>query len=268
MTCARPGLFHRLSAGALAVALLASSSVALAEPHSWAAPKNEPDKAALDEAKALYIAGNRAVEQGRWSDALGDFEKSYALSGAAAALFNVATTLRALGRHVEARDAFVQLLDKHPKLDPSVRDQAEKMLAEEKARIANIVVADLPSKKDDLKLFLDGKSTKDEGTRPLSLETDPGKHALRVEEPSSKPFVWEGTLADGEKKTVTVTLTPLPKETPKPTPEQPKESSSVFASPIFWTVVGVVVVGGAVTGGYLYHQSRQLDAGSPNVVKL
>ncbi len=251
-------------AAALCGLVLSSSTVALAAPHTWASPKGEPSETAVEEAKALYVAGNRAVAQGRWSDALVFFEKSYALSGVPAALFNVATTLRALGRHVEARDAFTQLLDKHPKLDPEVKADAEKMLAEEKARIASLVVADLPSQKDDLKVFVDGKAKTDDGARPLALEVDPGKHTLRVEEPKSKPFLWEGTLADGEKKTVRVQLVPAPVAQPT----KPAESSSVFSSPVFWTVVGVVVVGGAVAGGYLYHQSQQLEPSSPNVVRL
>lgn len=254
---------RRAVAVALCGLILASSTTAIAAPHTWPSPKGEPSETAVEEAKALYVAGNRAVAQGRWSDALVDFERSYALSGVPAALFNVATTLRALGRHVEARDAFTQLLDKHPKLDPEVRADAEKMLAEEKARIASLVIADLPSKKDELKVFVDGKAKPDEGDRPLAIEVDPGKHTLRVEEPKSKPFLWEGTLKDGEKKTVRVQLVPAPVQAPaKP------ESSSVFSSPVFWTVVGVVVVGGAVAGGYLYHESKQLDPSSPNVVKL
>jgi len=248
--------------------LLAVSSPAFAA-HTWAAPAGEPSSSAVQEAKALYVAGNRAVEQGRWSDALVDFEKSYALSGVPAALFNVATALRALGRHVESRDAFAQLLERHKKLDPDVKQQAEKMYAEEKARVASLVVADLPSKSADLKISLDGKTQNDPGERPLAFEVDAGKHALRVEESQSKPFTWEGTFGDGEKKQVAVKLVPedkpVPAPAPAPKPEEPK-SGSVWSSPIFWTVVGVVVVG-AATGAYFYDRSKQLEPGSGTVVK-
>lgn len=259
---------HRLVAALLAASLSFAALPAFAA-HSWPAPSNEPSSAAVQEAKALYVAGNRAVEQGRWSDALLDFEKSYALSGVPAALFNVATTLRALGRHVESRDAFAQLLDKHKKLDPDIKKQAEQLFAEEKARVASLVVADLPSKKDELKITLDGKAQKDGGERPLSFEVDSGKHALRVEDSQSKPFAWEGSLADGEKKQVTVRLVPdekpAPAPTPTPRPEEPK-SGSVWSSPIFWTVVGVVVVGGAA-GAYFYDRSKQLEPGSDTTVR-
>ncbi|MBI2394671.1 MAG: hypothetical protein HYV09_34200 [Deltaproteobacteria bacterium] len=257
-------MHHRAVAALLAVSILAASTTSSAA-YTWAAPKGEPSSAAVQEAKALYIAGNRAVDQGRWSDALVNFEKSYALSGVPAALFNVATTLRALGRHVESRDAFAQLLEQHPKLDPEVKAQAEKMLDEEKARVASLVVADLPSKKDDLRVSLDGKVQKDDGARPLAFEVDPGKHALRVEEPKSKPYTWEGTFADGEKKQVTVKMVPADVPPPPKKPEEPK--SSVWASPWLWTAVGVVIVGGAA-GAYFYDRSKQLEPGSGNVVKL
>jgi len=244
-----------------------ASTVQASAAHTWKAPDSEPSSAALQEGKALYIAGNRAVEQGRWSDALADFEKAYALSGVPAALFNVATTLRALGRHVEARDAFTQLLANHPKLDAEIRGNAEKMLAEEKARIAKLIVADLPSKKDDLRLYVDGNETGDPGDRPLALEIDPGKHALRVEESKSTPFTWEGTLKDGEKKTVPVKLVPADvAKPPPPPPPQPEKSGSVLSSPWFWVVTGVVVVG-AATGAYFYDRSKQLEPDSGTVVK-
>lgn len=260
-------ILRRFVAVALVASLSLASVPALAA-HTWTAPASEPTSAAKQEAKALYIAGNRAVEQGRWSDALVDFEKSYALSGVPAALFNVATTLRALGRHVESRDAFAQLLEKHKgKLDADVTKQAEQMYAEEKARVASLVVADLPGKKDDLKISLDGKTQKDDGDRPLAFEVDPGKHAVRVEEDKSKPFTWEGSLGDGEKKQITVKLVPedKPVVAPPPKPEEPK-SGSVWSSPWLWTAVGVVVVGGAV-GAYFYDRSKQLEPGSGITVK-
>jgi hypothetical protein len=184
-----------------------------------------------------------------------------------AALFNVATTLRALGRHVEARDAFAQLIDKHPKLDAEIRSQAEKMLAEEKARIAQLIVADLPAKKNDLKVYVDGSETSDEGERPLAIEVDPGKHALRVEESKSKPFTWEGTFKDGDKKSVPVKLVPVDVAKPPPPVQPPPEKSgSIFSSPWFWVATGVVVAG-AATGAYFYDRSKQLDPGEGTVVR-
>lgn len=265
--------FRAVPACFLLLATLAARDAA-AEPRVRNGPTGEPARAAMDEAKALYVAGNRAVEQGRWADALTSFERSYELSGVAAALFNIATTLRALGRHVEARDAFAQLLSKHRQIEPDIKKKAETMLVEERGRVASLVLAGLPELRPELRLLIDGNAGSDDGSRPLLLDLDPGRHTVNVEEPRSRPFSWEGSLADGEKKTLNVKLTPqeptsAPAPAPAPAPvEAPKRSSSVFRSPIFWGVVGVLVVGGAVAGGYYWHESRQLDPGSGTVIKL
>jgi hypothetical protein len=233
---------------------------ALAEPHTWKAPLAEPSTAAVQEAKALYIAGNRAVEQGRWSDALTNFEKSYSLSGVPAALYNVATTLRAIGRHVESRDAFTQLLAKHPTLDPDIKAQAEKLLAEEKAKVATASLDGVPNK---ARIYVDGHEVTDDGARPLNLEVDPGKHSLRVEDPRSKPFTWDGAFSDGEKKTISVKL--VAADVPKPVAAE--KSGGVLSSPWFWGAIGVVVIGGAA-GAYFYDRSKQLGPESGVTVKL
>lgn len=244
----------RLFAAALALCVVASTSLALADARTWKSPASEPSAAAVQEAKALYIAGNRAVEQGRWSDALVDFERAYALSGVPAALFNVATTLRAIGRHVESRDAFAQLLAKHPTLDPEIRTQAEKYLAEERARIGTLTLDGVPAK---ARIYVDGHETTD-----TTIDVDPGKHSLRVDDAKSKPFTWEGSFGDGEHRSVVVKM--LPADVAKP-PE--KSSGGVLSSPWFWGAVGVVIVGGAA-GAYFYDRSRQLGPDSGVTVKL
>lgn len=247
----------RLFAVAALLSTVVTTSIAGAEPHTWRSPTSDPSTAAVQEAKALYIAGNRAVEQGRWSDALVDFERAYALSGVPAALFNVATTLRALGRHVESRDAFVQLLAKHPALDAEIKSQAEKILAEEKARIGTLTLDGVPSK---ARIYVDGHETTD-----TTIDVDPGKHSLRVEDPKFKPFTRDFTVADGDKKSVTVKM--LPADVAKPPPASEKPSGGVLSSPWFWGAVGVVVVGGA-TGAYFYDRSKQLGPDSAITVKL
>jgi hypothetical protein len=254
---------------ALSLSLASSFAPRLAAAEGrWDAPASEPSKAALDEAHARYVAGNRAVEQGRWADALVDFEKAYALSGVPAALFNVATTLRALGRHREARDAFALLLSRHgPKLDPAVKKDAERMRAEAAARVGTLVLEELPSRTPELHVYVDGAPAADGGARPLSIEVDPGKHALRVEEPSAQTFTWEGTFADGERKSVRVQLASRANVSALP-PAPKTESGSLWSSPYFWTAVGVVVVGGAVVGGYYWHKERQVEPQSGLVVKL
>jgi tetratricopeptide (TPR) repeat protein len=194
-----PG-FHRnllrLASAALFTAALASSSLADATPHKWPAPTGEVTDTSIAEARARFSAGNRAVEAGRWADALADFERSYALSGVPSALFNLATTLRALGRHVDARDAFDQLLTSHPDQAPAERDRAKQLRQEEQARIATLVLLDLPP--GDATVTIDGKRADDSGARPFQMEVDPTTHEIRVEQPKMKAFVWRGEFADAD----------------------------------------------------------------------
>jgi hypothetical protein len=259
----------RRATAAIAVIVALAPALAAAEPHRWPGPKGEPAQASIDEARARYSAGNRAVEAGRWADALGDFERSYALSGVSAALFNLATTLRALGRHVEARDAFDQLLSAHPDADPGQREKARALRDEEQGRIATLTLEDLPPKAD-VTVSIDGRKAADDGSRPLVVELDPTRHELRVERAKHKPMQWRGPFSDGEKRTLTVKLEPEPAaEAPAPAPV-PAKGGGVLRSPIFWTIVGAAVVGGAATGLYfgLRGGGTQLEPGSPNVVHL
>jgi hypothetical protein len=109
------------------------------------------------------------------------------------------------------------------------------------------------------RIFVDGHETTD-----TTIDIDPGKHTLRVDDSKSKPFTWEGSFADGEKKSVTVKM--LPADVPKGTTPE-KSSGGVLSSPWFWGAVGVVVIGGAA-GAYFYDRSKQLGPDSGVTVKL
>src|SRR5688500_44950 len=173
---------RRVTAFVAAAVLLA---VAAPQP---AAAQREPTDAELAEARALFRTGLEEVEQSRWADALRSFERSYALAPVGATLFNLGTTLRALGRHREARDAFDRLLEGHQSdLPADLRTRAVNMRAESAARVAVLSLVDLPAE-PRAEVTLDGAARPDDGERPLPLETDPGEHALVVELAGHHPF--------------------------------------------------------------------------------
>jgi hypothetical protein len=260
----------RLGRAAIVACLLAAST-ASAAPKRFAAPVGEPSTTSIEEARARYSVGNRAVEAGRWADALVEFERAYALSGVPSALFNVATTLRALGRHVEARDAFDQLLASHPKQDPADRQRALSLRQEEQGRIATLQLDNLDAG-HDISVSIDGHPAADDGARPLVLEIDPGRHALRIERPRYRIFTWKGDLADGDKRAVRVALEvePLAVVVPPAKPPPAPPPGGVLRSPVFWTIVGVVVVGAGAAGTWwgVSGRDQRLAPGSPNVVHL
>ena len=77
----------RIAAMALA-GVLALEGAALADARRYKAPTGKPTESAFEEARSRYSAGNRAVQAGRWSDALADSEIGE--SGAASSVLRCA----------------------------------------------------------------------------------------------------------------------------------------------------------------------------------
>ena len=161
------------------------------------------------EARALFVAGVAATNQERWADAISSLRRAYELSCHSSALYNLGYSLRALGRHREARDAFAQLLSDHADLPDEVRDNAVRYLDQERARVAVLELLDLDP---DLRprIVFDGREVADDGARPFRIETDAGTHALALRIDAHEPFLWNGELADGQNVPILVRFVPLP----------------------------------------------------------
>ncbi|MGE0786520.1 MAG: tol-pal system YbgF family protein [Sandaracinaceae bacterium] len=201
----------RRAQGLLVVAVVVGVSAAVA-PRALAqtdAPDCAPTETDIQQAQALFVAGAAAIDAGRWSDAIDNFSRAYALTCAPSALYNYGVALRALGRHREARDAFARLLSEHPSMAEEIRANAENYRREEAARVAVLELAGIePDVHPDLSL--DGRAVADSGERPLVLETDAGDHSLIARIDEHLPFVWEGPLSDGQRELITVTFRPIP----------------------------------------------------------
>jgi len=245
---------------ALLASLFCASAASLAEaqqPYRLAGPEGQPTEADIQRARDLFVSGTEDADLGRWADALGKFAEAYRLSGIGAALYNAATTLRSLGRYREARDAFDQLLEQHADdLDDEMRLSARELRVEVAGRVARLDVLDLPEA-PDLRLRLDGARLTDDGSRPLSLETDPGRHALRVELPQHEPYLWEGSLGDGERQVVRVVLTEIEVET-----------GATVRNAVLGTLAAALVVAGAIVAVVLLTGDEGLQPESDNVVRL
>lgn len=219
----------------------------------WERPAS-PSQQDIATARGLYEQGLAYIEELRWEDALHVFEEAYARSGVGAALYNVAAALRALGRHEEARRAIELLLREHPELDATLRASARTLLAEAEARLATLVLEDLP-RDPPPSVRLDGHVVDDAGERPLRLELDPGTHALFVTAPGMHPFEWRGSLDAGDSESVRVQLAPL-------------ESGGGFE--IVLVVVGAIVgaaIAGAIIGWALWDED-EIAPMAPQVIRL
>ncbi len=211
----------------------------------------QPSPGDREQARALFAAGQAAIDAGRWTDALDAFQRAYELSHLPVTLFNAAFALRALGRYEDAAAAYEALLAQDHVPHPMVVE-ARGYLEEVRARIASITLEGLP---DDAitTIHLDAEGVADDGTRPLRLSTDPGHHAIDVSLTGHQRFEWAGELANGQALQLAVSL---PISLDGPGTSRPTE---IYEEAWFWVVMGVVVVGAAagIIGGVIADQQAQ-----------
>ncbi len=93
----------------LLVAIFAWPTVAHAQPEA-----EETSDPSEEEARARFTAGRIAFADGRYEDALSDFERSYALSGKPELLYNIGAAADRLRRDEEALEAFERFLEEMP----------------------------------------------------------------------------------------------------------------------------------------------------------
>lgn len=236
-----PSTMRRFAALFFAFLLLGlAPRVSAQESFRLAGPDREPTAEEMDQARQLFVQGAQEAEVGRWADALESFRLSYRLSGQAVSLYNAGLTLRSLGRFRDARSVFDHITEDHPDASEQIVEETRNYRIEVASRIARLTLLELPEV-PELQLRLDGALTPDGGDRPLELEVDPGSHTLRVMLEGYEPFLWEGTIDDGSETTVLIDL-------------HERSGGGVGRKWWFWTIIGVVVVGGAVTAGVLLSQ--------------
>lgn len=214
-------------------------------------PENET------EARALFQAGVAATNQERWADAISSLRRAYELSCHGPALFNLGYSLRALGRHREARDVLTQLLGDHADLPDNIRLNAQQFLDQERGRVAVLELLELDAGTRP-EIVLDGRTVADPGTRPVRLETDAGTHALVLRIDAHQPFLWNGELADGQVERVVVEFVPIP-------------TGGGGGFEWGWVVFGVVAaaaVAGGIVAAVLLQEDAQLDPLSDRVIRL
>lgn len=216
-----------------------------------------------EEARALFAAGQAAVDAGRWPDALSAFQRAYQLTGVPSALFNAAFALRAMGRFREAEAAFVELLSLEG-TRADMRGEAEGYLSEVRAQLATVRLLGLPDASPDLIVRLDAVPVADGGERPLAVQTDPGHRLLDVSLPGFERFEWAGDLLPGEARTLAVELFPLATGGPAPTP------GGIETEAWFWVVISVAALGiaGGIVGWYVADEQAQLRPESMMPVRL
>ncbi len=185
-------------------ALLAIALAAVVPRASRAA---DPTAAELSAARELFQQGIALEEKLEWAAALETFRKVAAVKTTAPVRFHIAFCLENLGQLVEAYNEFMRArgeAESDPKPEAvTVREQADKHLADLKARIPRLTI--VVDEGEGIEVAVDGKPVNSAllGT-PFPL--DPGAHRITASGKNGT-FAKSVTLAErGEPKTLHVVL--------------------------------------------------------------
>lgn len=196
------------------------------------------------EAQRLFGEGVAAVEREDYATALVAFRRAYDLSGRAFLLYNIGMAHRALLQPVEAIAGFRRYLEESGgDLLPGREEEVRGLIAEMDAQLASIDVRVAPP---GARVLLDGEEV---AVAPLAgpLRVGPGTHVIEARCPGHADARREVAVMAGERTVVELRPAPLAVE---PDPGIGDEFS-VAEQWWFWTLLGAVVVGGAVTAGVL-----------------
>lgn len=202
---------------------LAALTFCLAALAGEAAAQTPPD-AAFAEARARFTEAVTAVQAGRPADAVGLFERSYALRAAPVVAVNLAYCLRGLGRFAAARDWYDRFLATATAEDLARHEATVRAhLAEVTPRIARVSAGD--TSPVGARLLLDGA--------PLTTPrwVDPGVYRVEASGAGHLPARLTLAVTAGEAIHLDAALSPVSAPTP------------LTHRWWFWTAVGVAVAG-------------------------
>lgn len=235
----------------------------------WAAPAPSATGSAsattTRRAKAKFEEGLALSDEGKWAEALEAFKASDELAASATVRFNIAVTLRALGRYVEARDVGRSILDddaeKVRPIKPGLKADVQKLVNEVAAKVALVVLEVTP--KDATLQVDDAAPTLDSQGR---LETDPGRHVFILTAPGYETTTVTKEILPGEQELVLV-APPLPKAKPAVGPRAGgslEEETPWYEGGVFWGItVSVVVAGAAAAILAVVLQPDEVEPASP-----
>jgi hypothetical protein len=158
------------------------------------------------EARALFERGKEAMNEGRFAEARELFERSLERAPRASVAFNLAASLRGMGRPKASHDLLRRMLaGKFGELPPEKRAQVEELARETRRDIAKLTVVARGA--TDIELSVDGvRVTKLKPGQPFTLEVDPGERVIGLSAKLHQPVERRVMLAPGESERVSATL--------------------------------------------------------------
>jgi tetratricopeptide (TPR) repeat protein len=226
-------------------------------------------------ARSHFERGNELAGNGAYEAALAEFRQAYEKSPHFAVLYNVGLCHVALGRPVEAIEAFRKYLSEGRSEVPAARrDQIEAQIATLESRLAELsITTDRPG----ARVLVDGREL---GQTPLGpVRLGPGKHEVSASLEGSPTAIRTVELREAERRTVDFTfavraeVTPAPPAAAAPVPSRApsvsttnparERADSPESAP--YRTLGYALAGaGAVVGGgalahYFWNQGRHDD---------
>ncbi|RLB50170.1 MAG: hypothetical protein DRJ42_19425 [Deltaproteobacteria bacterium] len=203
-------------------------------------------------AQELLDHGLEASRDGRWTEALENFEQSYALTNENATLVNVADAQAATGQLMAAIASYERFLERARRRDARLVPGAQEALAEVRARLPRVVIRVEGLRGGDEVWLDDG--ILDHGDLDTPRAIDPGDHTVTIARGGASAAEESFHVAEGGDSEVLVDANPReraapdPRLAPDPGPGEPADDGggSVLTSPWLWIGVGLVVAAAIV----------------------
>lgn len=209
-------------------------------------------------ARDFFDRGVGFAQAREWDEAREAFARSYALAPRPSTLLNLAGAERRSGRFVAALESYRRFLHETPEAERELREEADAAVAELTQRVARIEIQVRNLLSTDV-VKLDGTELR-AASLGAAIPIDPGAHRLEV--------VREGVVlrersfesAEGGNDRVAIELPAPLEDAPaldsrpagREDPIEADDGGTVFESPWFWIVAGVIVAGAAVGAWFLF----------------
>lgn len=235
--------------------LLAASLVVVlaAVGHAQPAPAT-PNGTDVELAKAHYHTGEIYYARGRFADAAREFEEAYRLSSRAELLYNMGKSYDGPGndptRALHAYRRFVAALPTSPD-----RPEVDRRIAVLEQTVGRI---EITSNIDGSQVLLDGDKLGATPLLPAVVDVNPGQHKIEVSAEGNQTFRTTVTVEKNQRLQVAAEL----KSLVKIVQVEVEHKVPLYKKWWLWTtIVGVLVVAGAVTGGVLASQKKSTPDG-------
>jgi hypothetical protein len=206
----------------------------------------QPSDVDVQEARRLFDAGVAAIQNEDYATALDDFTRSQNLNPRPVTMYNIGMCQRALADFPAAYATLQQYLAEAEDNSASRLDAARRVVQELDGVLARVTVRVEPSRAE---VLVDGGSVGTGSvTEPLRLLA--GTHVFEARLHGYRPARDVIDVQAGVPVDVVLTLQPLPEDETENGGTETDEGG-VATKWWFWTIIGAVVVGGAVTAGVL-----------------